>query len=103
MTLKYDRETKNFHRQVILDYLASHSCAHCEETDVRCLEFNHLGNKKQNVSHMIGKYSIAEILKEIDKCEILCSNCHRKYTCAQEVNYKQRYYAIYQKPNLESA
>jgi len=89
--IRYDRNTKNFHRQVILDHLANNPCAHCGESDVRCLEFNHLGNKKENVSHMMGKQPIDMILREISKCEILCSNCHRKYTCSQENNYKQRY------------
>lgn len=91
-SLKYDRETKDFHRQVILDHLSTHPCVHCSESDIRVLEFDHLGNKRENISAMVGKRTIGEILKEIDKCQVLCCNCHRRKTCADDDNYKQRYH-----------
>lgn len=90
-TINYDRSTKDFHRQIVLDYLSLNPCVHCGESDIRCLEFNHLGNKKGNISDMIGKVELNTLLKEISKCEVLCSNCHRKYTCKQCNNYKQKY------------
>jgi hypothetical protein len=39
------------------------------------LDFDHIkGNKSINVSHA---KSINSALKEIEKCEVVCSNCHR--------------------------
>ena len=91
--MSYDRERKDFHRQVLLDIMVQRGgCARCQETDVRCLEWNHLGNKKENISAMMGRRPLDILLSEVDKCEVLCSNCHRKYTCQQEKNYKQRYH-----------
>lgn len=56
-------------------------CLICKEQDIRCLELHHMNkeDKKFLVSNM--KYSITNIpiiIKEINKCVCLCSNCHRK-------------------------
>ena len=61
-----------------LKYKKTLKCSKCPESDFRCLDFNHLKEKKKNISKMIGGYSIKSIMKEIDKCVVMCSNCHRK-------------------------
>ena len=56
-------------------------CVKCGENHPACLEFHHNDpNKKEyNVSKIVNStYSIKTILKEIKKCTVLCSNCHRK-------------------------
>jgi hypothetical protein len=42
------------------------------------LQFDHISdNKKANVSNLIrSDYSWITIKAEIDKCEIVCANCH---------------------------
>lgn len=54
-------------------------CQKCEENHISCLDFHHLDPKEKegNISSMV-KYSLKKIKKEIEKCIILCSNCHRK-------------------------
>lgn len=54
-------------------------CVDCGESNSIVLDFDHVtGNKISNISDMArGSYSIKSIQKEIDKCEIRCSNCHR--------------------------
>ena len=53
-------------------------CKDCGETNHIVLDFDHLSNKKYNVSRMIHDgFSWAAIKKEIAKCEVVCSNCHR--------------------------
>ena len=50
------------------------------------IDFHHKRDKLLNISKAIGKLSsnsftngtTNEILREISKCEILCSNCHRE-------------------------
>jgi hypothetical protein len=62
-------------------YKSSLKCANCGENDPICLDFHHTDSslKDNHVSKMIGHgNSINSILKEISKCEVLCSNCHRK-------------------------
>lgn len=61
-------------------------CRYCGETDFRCLEFNHLdiSKKANNISTMVSnKMSINEIEEELKKCEVVCSNCHKKITAEQ--------------------
>jgi hypothetical protein len=66
-------------RDYILNYLSSHPCVDCGETDIRVLEFDHVrGRKKMAISQMVGVgYSIKAIEKEIRKCEIRCGHCHK--------------------------
>jgi hypothetical protein len=63
------------------EYKKNLKCIKCPENHISCLEFHHLdsNNKEFNISQLAhSTYSIETILKEIDKCIVLCSNCHRK-------------------------
>jgi hypothetical protein len=54
-------------------------CCLCPENDSSCLDFHHVTDKYRPIAHMItGNYSLDTLKKEIAKCVILCSNCHRK-------------------------
>jgi hypothetical protein len=46
------------------------------------MDFDHArGEKVINVGLMVGwGYTVAEILSEIAKCDVVCANCHRKRT-----------------------
>lgn len=56
-------------------------CRRCGETDPRCLDYHHSSpeDKSASIGDMIthghGRESLRE---EMNKCVILCSNCHRK-------------------------
>lgn len=69
-------------KQFIWDYLLTHPCVQCGERDPIVLEFDHIkGRKVRAVSDMaILGYSIDSIREEIEKCQVLCSNCHRRKT-----------------------
>ena len=72
---------KNEARQHVFEYLATHPCVDCGETDVVVLDFDHRGDKTEEINAMI----VAEkrwplILAEIAKCEVVCSNDHRRRT-----------------------
>jgi hypothetical protein len=74
---------KNELKLKIFSYLLLHSCIDCGESDVVCLDFDHINpdEKYKNISDMVKEnYSWDEIKKEINKCCIRCSNCHRKRT-----------------------
>jgi hypothetical protein len=56
-------------------------CSNCPEPDSICLDFHHLDpkDKSDTVSKLAAELRNKEIiLKEIAKCIVLCSNCHRK-------------------------
>ena len=46
------------------------------------MDFDHVeDNKKMSVSHMVNSgYTIKKVQLEIDKCELVCANCHRVRT-----------------------
>jgi|SRR5882757_216449 len=45
------------------------------------MDFDHLGDKERNIADMVRDGSlIANIDKEVAKCELVCSNCHRLRT-----------------------
>ena len=81
------RKARN--RQYIWDYLKSHSCVICGESDPVVLEFDHIdaSSKKLEISKMIScSYSIQRIEEEVSKCQVLCANCHARKT-AEQFNY----------------
>lgn len=54
-------------------------CSKCPEDHPSCLDFHHLGDKELNIAEMANQgASKQRILKEVSKCVVLCSNCHRK-------------------------
>ena len=53
-------------------------CVDCGVCNHIVLDFDHLKDKKYNISRMIHDgFSWAAIKKEIAKCEVVCANCHR--------------------------
>lgn len=84
-TRKRVKETKRQTNLFFIEYFSSHPCIDCGETNYLCLDFDHRENKKEDVSRMRG-CSLETIKKEIEKCDVRCSNCHRKKT-AKEQNW----------------
>ena len=78
-------------REFILEYLSTHPCSQCGESDPRVLEFHHLGQKDSEVSSLIGRGASLDALQaEISKCVVLCANCHRRLTSDQKGWWKGR-------------
>ena len=69
-------------KKFILSYKLAHPCKICGEGDPDCLDFHHLDptQKESNINNLAQSVkSIPRLLKEIDKCILLCANCHRKF------------------------
>ena len=63
------------------DYKRTLVCSRCPENHLACLTFHHLepSNKHSDVTAMVqGGSKIEKILAEIEKCIVLCANCHAK-------------------------
>ena len=75
----------------ILTILKNTGCKDCGEKDPIVLDFDHMRDKTSSVSQMLRNHASWERLEEeIAKCEVRCSNCHRRKT-ARERGY---YYGI---------
>lgn len=75
-----NQKLRKENRQRLCDYLRSHPCVDCEESDIVVLDFDHLRDKSFNISTMIDGHSWDKILAEIAKCDVVCANCHRRRT-----------------------
>lgn len=63
------------------DYKRGLKCSRCPENHWACIEFHHKDPKTKEFSivrAIARRLSIKRILAEIEKCEVLCANCHRK-------------------------
>lgn len=61
------------------NYLTTHPCVDCGETNGMVLEFDHIrGEKKMNIKEAIWKLQFDELKTEIAKCDVRCANDHRR-------------------------
>lgn len=81
---RWDKIQTDLTRNFIYNYLITHQCVDCGETDIIVLEFDHVrGEKLCNISLIFsgGKaFNIGEITAEIEKCDVRCANCHARQT-----------------------
>lgn len=74
-------------RKYIYEYFKAHPCVDCGQSNPIVLEFDHLVDKKYNVSSMVAM-PIEDIKVEIQKCEVVCANCHKIRTAKAQNWYK---------------
>ncbi len=80
----YRKEVKGF----IDKYKSENPCS-CGESDIVCLEFHHKDSKKKdfNIANATQRgLSLEKIKLEIEKCIVICSNCHRKLHAQLRLN-----------------
>lgn len=65
-------------KEYIGNYKLNRGCAVCGYNRyASVLEFHHKEDKEFNINSSCNK-SFEKMLKEMEKCEILCANCHRE-------------------------
>jgi hypothetical protein len=79
-------------RDYVANYFATHACADCVESDSVVLTFDHIrGRKQANVSDMVRDGLGLETIKvEIEKCDVVCYNCHSLRTQGRSGAYRWR-------------
>lgn len=90
----YDKRTTT--KQTLLNYKKVCSCENCGESDSRILTFHHLRDKKFDISTWVTNKNIdtieklsSEIKEELDKCIVLCHNCHA------DIHHDKEFYDMY--------
>lgn len=73
------RATKR-RRDQLDQFRAGKQCARCGEAHSACLDFHHRDptQKRFEIATGVYRFAVATVEAEILKCDILCSNCHRK-------------------------
>ena len=68
------------------EYFTKHPCEVCGEGDRLVLEFDHRDplEKTRDISALLQRdVSLSTLTREIEKCRVLCANCHRRWTHTQ--------------------
>ena len=79
-----ERSRQKNHRAKLRGYVLSvkeKGCSECGEKHPACLQFHHRDptNKIDRVNRLLAQTKSLEKVKlEIDKCDLLCANCHAK-------------------------
>lgn len=77
---KYQREYANNNINELNEYKKTLKCEKCGETRFYLLDFHHRNpdEKKFDISDRTNT-KLKTIMPEINKCVVLCSNCHREF------------------------
>ena len=79
---KQQNQLKDKRKIFILEEMQKrgNKCAKCGFSDIRALDWHHLdpNDKVNSISEMIrNRVSMDKLQAELDKCELVCANCHR--------------------------
>lgn len=87
--LSRTKDRKILAMDYVYTYLLTHPCVDCGESRIACLEFDHQRDKQRQISNMVsGGFNPAAIQLEIDKCEVVCANCHHVRTAKSQGWYR---------------
>jgi len=69
------------------EYKQEKGCSDCKENyPYWMLDFDHLGDKKFNLANYRAYTTNIELVKkEVEKCEVVCANCHRNRTFLRNI------------------
>lgn len=100
ITNEYEMRTNT--KKTLFQYIGVSACNCCGESESRILVFHHNNDKKFNVSDWLRNKNIKDVGKlspkikdELDKCVVLCHNCHL------EEHFDKEFYDQYYKDILE--
>jgi hypothetical protein len=83
------RRARARNRELIIEYLSRSACADCGIADPIVLEFHHVGGKTLSVCLLVGRgYGRGRIEEELQRCLVLCANCHRIRTAKERGYYR---------------
>jgi hypothetical protein len=66
--------------EYLLHLLRAASCVDCGEDDPVVLDFDHRGDKDDEIAKLANSCGLARLEREIAKCDVRCANCHRRKT-----------------------
>lgn len=87
------------------EYKSKLKCSRCPENHPACLDFHHVNPKEKEftIGSIVGDGNKSKLLKEIEKCIVLCSNCHRKEHWNNKRYYDNSNPPLFQSGNVGAA
>ena len=76
-----NRQFAESRRRWLVEYKKTLSCVRCNENHPATLTFHHRESSEKSfeIGNAIGLgVSLKRLVAEIEKCEVLCANCHAK-------------------------
>lgn len=77
MTADYQKSTNMY----LVNKARQVGCKKCGEKRLYVLDFHHRNSdeKIETINHMIKSASAQILQRELEKCDVLCANCHREF------------------------
>lgn len=87
------RKIAREHMEKIYRYLEENPCIDCGEDNILTLEFDHVtGDKYSGVTVLAWRGRTWKVIQEeIDKCEVVCANCHNIRTAKRKNSHRYEY------------
>ena len=85
----YMKKQYSLKKGILEEAKAQSKCAKCGESRGYVLDFHHIDptQKENTIARMTSnKSNLKDIQKEVDKCIVLCANCHREFHHFEKIN-----------------
>lgn len=71
-----------------IENIKKQGCEKCGDKRTYVLDFHHINpqEKDNTIAHMIKSSSLKKLAIEVDKCKLLCANCHREFHYLEKEN-----------------
>ncbi|HEX8846164.1 MAG TPA: hypothetical protein VF791_16060 [Pyrinomonadaceae bacterium] len=76
-----NKKLREKQRQWLIDYKKGLACVRCGENHPATLQFHHRNHEEKEFEIALYTalgFSKARLLAEIEKCDVICANCHAK-------------------------
>lgn len=92
---KARRKSIHDKKRRLFELLCRSECVECGEDDPLVLEFDHLADKRADISTLVRSTAPwDQVLRELRKCQVLCSNCHKRKTHEEANSYRYQFLAL---------
>ena len=88
----YPRQQQIAKKIYLIEYFLEHPCQDCGLSNIVPLQFDHtLDNKEESIGWLLNNRGIDAMIVEIDKCDVVCANCHNHRTIQRAETWRLKY------------
>lgn len=89
LQMERNKSGRDKKKDYIKNYKEERGCSRCGEKHHACLQFHHRNpeEKEDAVANLMTRnLSLDKIIKEMEKCDVICANCHIKLHYDERIN-----------------